>query len=716
MAIINGTSVGGMTLQADYSYTQNTTANTTTVTVILKLANHYALYASAMSGSYISVGGSKTNYSKTISYGGSTTTTTELTRKTVTVTHSSDGSATCNISGSFVMNGTYRNSTVGTMTVSQTITLPKIARSSGVDKFTDINGNNLTSTDTGLAFRVYWTPASNTFKYRVQCVSPGGTFTYPSGTTFFEPKSTTSYYTTITSGHNWLPAQTSHRMEVRLYTYNSAGTQVGSTQMGYLTLNVPSHIGPSISSFVVESVDGMNGLSIRGRSRVRLTANATAGSGATSMAVYTFNGNNVNEADGSYARVVYNPANSSVINTGVLNYTGGATYTVTVADTRGRTATASLGIEVFEYSAPAILSMSVQRCNASGVLDENGAYAYVTVNSRYTTLYHNNTNYNSRTVVLTNNANSYSATVQNTSNTNGSWSGVYGNGTFATGTTYTITATIKDTAYNSTASMSQPLKAAARPMNIKSNGKGIGLGKMAETDNLLDVAWNERVRENLTIDKNLSVTGTINEAIVNRNNYITGGSVTNLPSHNSMADRPTFLGTYTVGDTWYNTISVRHRNGLTDGTNYGMQIISPLTGFGSLQWRQQNNNAWNDFKTILDTANTADFVVEQGAQGEWTYRKWNSGFAECWRNVSVTPGNVNANNSIQMDLPFAFANTNYNVTITPAKAAMYVDRWGDCATNGTITHTTTNFTMAYNYAYGTAYAVSFNIVVNGKWK
>jgi hypothetical protein len=112
----------------------------------------------------------------------------------------------------------------------------------------------------------------------------------------------------------------------------------------------------------------------------------------------------------------------------------------------------------------------------------------------------------------------------------------------------------------------------------------------------------------------------------------------------------------------------------------------------------------------------ADFVVQQGTQGDWTYRKWNNGFAECWRNVSVTPGNVNANNSIQMDLPFAFADTNYDVTITPAKAAMYVDRWGDCATNGTITHTTTNFTMAYNYAYGTAYAVSFNIVVNGRWK
>ena len=26
----------------------------------------------------------------------------------------------------------------------------------------------------------------------------------------------------------------------------------------------------------------------------------------------------------------------------------------------------------------------------------------------------------------------------------------------------------------------------------------------------------------------------------------------------------------------------------------------------------------------------ADFVVEQGTSDIWTYRKWNSGIAECW--------------------------------------------------------------------------------------
>jgi hypothetical protein len=31
-----------------------------------------------------------------------------------------------------------------------------------------------------------------------------------------------------------------------------------------------------------------------------------------------------------------------------------------------------------------------------------------------------------------------------------------------------------------------------------------------------------------------------------------------------------------------------------------------------------------------------DYIVEQGTDGIWTYRKWNSGVAECWGNPTVT--------------------------------------------------------------------------------
>lgn len=40
----------------------------------------------------------------------------------------------------------------------------------------------------------------------------------------------------------------------------------------------------------------------------------------------------------------------------------------------------------------------------------------------------------------------------------------------------------------------------------------------------------------------------------------------------------------------------------------------------------------SDFVDNLDAqgTNLADYVVEQGTSGIWTYRKWNSGIAECW--------------------------------------------------------------------------------------
>ena len=33
------------------------------------------------------------------------------------------------------------------------------------------------------------------------------------------------------------------------------------------------------------------------------------------------------------------------------------------------------------------------------------------------------------------------------------------------------------------------------------------------------------------------------------------------------------------------------------------------------------------------TESVADYVIEEGKSGTWTYRKWNSGKAECWKNV-----------------------------------------------------------------------------------
>lgn len=43
----------------------------------------------------------------------------------------------------------------------------------------------------------------------------------------------------------------------------------------------------------------------------------------------------------------------------------------------------------------------------------------------------------------------------------------------------------------------------------------------------------------------------------------------------------------------------------------------------------------NDLKAVLEALpiGATDYIVEQGTSGIWTYRKWNSGIAECWGSV-----------------------------------------------------------------------------------
>lgn len=58
-------------------------------------------------------------------------------------------------------------------------------------------------------------------------------------------------------------------------------------------------------------------------------------------------------------------------------------------------------------------------------------------------------------------------------------------------------------------------------------------------------------------------------------------------------------------------------------------------------------------------AQHADFVVEQGTSGDWTYRKWNSGKAEAWGkyNTSSTKTGLQwVTNLYYSDEPISFPN------------------------------------------------------------
>jgi hypothetical protein len=463
---------------------------------------------------------------------------------------------------------------------------------------------------------------------------------------------------------------------------------------------------PAVSAFTAAvAANGLSGLYVQGKTTAKLTAAATAGSGST-IASYTYSGANVTSSGNSTTVTANN------ITTAAIKSACTVTYTVKVQDTRGRTASKTVSITVYPYAVPSIGPVSVQRCDSGGNPSQSGTYAKYTVNSSYSNVGGKNT----RTVTVaysSNNGTSYSAetTLQATTDTAATKTGIYGGGAFAIASTYVIRFTIKD-AYGATKTITAPLQSAARPINVRSNGKGVAIGAMSTKD-AFEVSMPADFNSTVNIDGNTTMSGalTINGSINTKNNINMGGINGQTEQLVVRFSNPTTSSNphncYLYGGNPSSTTAI----GMYDALN-SRNIIVYSDGNNRLLLGDSNSST----DIYLKGSRLADFVVEQGTQGDWTYRKWNSGFAECWQNISVTPTTVNGNNSIAITLPFTFANTAYNVTITPAKASMYVDKWGDSATNGTITHTTTSFTMAYNYAFSTAYNVSFNIVVNGKWK
>lgn len=688
MATINGTSVGGMTLQADYSYTQNTSANTSTVTVTLKLINHYALYATALTGSYISVGGNKTNYTKSISYGGSTTTTTTLATKTVTITHKSDGTATCNISGAFVMNGTYRGSEVSTMTVSQTITLPKIARSSSFTVSSSVN--------TGSAISGTVTPSSTAFNHKIQLkigATVKDTITMAVGTTAF------SY----TIPHSWFPSSTSGTVTAVLQTYNGT-TLVASTSKN-ITANVPTSVVPSVSAFTAAvAANGLSGLYVQGKTTAKLTATATAGSGST-IASYTYSGANVTSSGNSTTVTENN------ITTAAIKSAGTVTYTVKVQDTRGRTASKTVSITVYPYAVPNIGPVSVQRCDSSGNPSQSGTYAKYTVNSSYSSVGGKNT----RTVTVaysSNGGTSYSAetTLQATTDTAATKTGIYGGGAFAIASTYVIRFTIKDS-YGATKTITTPLQSAARPINIRSNGKGVAIGAMSTKDAFevsMEADFNSTVNIDgaTTINSTLTTTGAINP----KNNINMGGSYGQTGELAVIFSNPA-------------TSTYPHKSYLYGGNPTGPTAIGCYDGKnGRNIWGYNDTNntlTIGDWATSLNIAGSklGDFVVETGASNGWTWRKWNGGRMELYGSASHNPTALNDGiNSMTVTMPVSFVNPSFMVYLTPAKCGLLVTRFGDCASNNDITHTNNTFVLSYRYNHGTVYTVNFNVMVVGGWK
>lgn len=568
-------------LVAYYSYEQNTANNTSTVTVTLKL-KHKSLNATALSGSYLSVAGNQVNYSKTISQSSNTLTETTLATKTVTVSHDdTTGQATCRIKGTFVLNGSYSGVSINTLTLDKTLTLTTIPRASGLSVPSSVN--------TGSELTITITPANSTFKHIVR-FKVGATMVYTSD---FIPAGTNTKKYSIS--HAWFPSSTSGSIVVYLDTYRSDGTLV-ATVYKVVTANVPASIVPSISSFTAAVYSGgLSGLYVQGKSATRLTTTATAGSGS-SIVSYTYTGPDI-VATGTSSN-----STSATWITSTIRSSGTLTYNVEVQDARGRKVSDTVQIYVYPYGPPAFGAITVQRSTSDGQISQSGTYASYSVNSTYSSVNGKNT----RTITAaysSNNGSTYSTatTIQSATNLNNSVTGVYGGGALAINSTYLIKFTITDS-YGATASIEVPLKSAERAFNMLSSGKGVAIGKMAETSNLFDVGWDTRIRGNITVD-----------GVVNSDSVYNLCGATAIPSN---ADFNSYItpGTYIItGNTIAETVANRPT------TESGVLIVYQCAG------AKYDGSAWSyltqEYTTIGGTTYHRNVSTEATAN-VWTYGTW----------------------------------------------------------------------------------------------
>lgn len=501
-------------------------------------------------------------------------------RGTTVIKHNSEGKASFSASagGAFLTYGSYNSTGSGSWT------LPTIARAT-TPTF------SATTVTMGGSITITLTPAVSSFKHKlrysfgslsqqVSGFSEGNDFT-PSG-------NRTVTFTPPVALANQIPNATSGVCSILCYTYNSSGTHIG-TVTKTITLNVPSY-EPQITAISLTGSNLLGGAYVQGKSAVTINITASSSYGASIKSYSTvFDGK-------TYT--------GNSFKTSTLSSPGGSVSRaamVTVTDTRGKTKTlSSSSITVHPYSIPSITSFTLTR-------QSDGTTVIAVVNGAVSSV--NSKNAKTVKVVL-------NGVTQNKTPTAYSISESITFTNVPTDSTLTGTATITDSYTNVQKSVVLPTVAVT--MDFYKDGTGIAMGKVAESSNLLDVAWNERVRKNLSVDGNTTVGGSLN---------VTGA--------------PTFNKVTTISDTDWKTLILKRLNAIGAVTiqfqnNAGSLGFIGMTGeelnTPLRRWTSDGATAY----TVLDTGFTKDHVVEQGSSGIWTYRKWNSGLAECFGSQPVT--------------------------------------------------------------------------------
>lgn len=646
---------GHYQLRVDWSQAQNVSANKSTITAKIYLVNDWSLSINSRTSS-ITINGTSQNYSSSSI---STTGTHLLATVTQEVAHDSDGSKSIAMSCVFNIQATISGTYYGSISCSANVTLDTIPRASSVSMPAATMGSEVT---------ISINPAVDQFTHTLAYSFGSASGTITTKTTLLAVK-----WTPALTLANQVPNATSGTGTLTCYTY-SGSTLIGTKSIT-ITLKVPTSVVPTIGSFTATRVDGTVpsswGIYVQNKSAVTLTISNAAGAYGSTIKAYSITG-------GSYS------GSSSTLTTGVLVSSGTYTFTGKVTDSRGRTATKTVSISVVEYSPPVITGHVSYRSNSSGTAADAGTYIRGLVTYTYASCSSKNT-----VTRATYYKRSTATTWTNASKSFNSGTGfTFGGGNISAEYTYDVKYTLTDAF--TTVSVTETISTAAVLMDFLRGGKGIAIGKVAETENCFEVSQDWTTKLNGPVYLGTTTLGAQNIPI-----YLNNGQPTASTVEIGSGTKPIYM----------------HQGALTAST-------STVGGVGTPVYLKAGALTACTPSSIV-TSVVGDYVTSVGTSSIWTYRKWNSGAAECWGVYTASGVNIAKNNysgfrysdGISVNLPFTFA---------AAPVAVYS---GGCTSYltfvtpiGQPTTTQAKFWVACLDSSATNCSIVVNIHVMGKWK
>ena len=439
---------------------QSVANNTSSVTVKVQLVStgaSYTINSSASKSGSVTINGTKYTFSFTASLSGNQTKT--LYTKTVTVSHAANGTKTCSFSATCGINVTLSGTYYGNVTASGTGTFDTIARASTISSVTSsvsVNGTN--------AVTVNITRAASSFTHTV-------VFSFGSYSKTTTGVGTSTSYAIPTSWMNAMPNATIGTAKVTVTTY-SGSTKIGSAVSKNFTLTVPSTVVPSISAVTLsEAISGLSaqfGGYVQNKSKLAVKITA-AGVYSSTIKSYkaTIQGTNYTKAS---------------FTSGFLTKSGTSTVTITVTDSRGRTASTTRSLTVIAYAAPKISAFTAIRANGLGSADDNGTMALARIKFAISSV---------------SDKNSKSYKVEYRPKASDTWtqaatgsvytydSNMLLNINLDTDTSYDLRLTVTD--YFGTVTASTDVATAFTLMDFNASGKGLAFGKVSEEENGMEI-------------------------------------------------------------------------------------------------------------------------------------------------------------------------------------------------------------------------------------